>query len=389
MSNIRLKSIKYSERLGTQKEWTLDTLALSQVNLVVGKNATGKSRTLAVIIGIARILTAQPRFIVQNGSYDLIFDDNGTEIRYVLELSDSVVVNEQYFINNQQVLMRGPGGEGEIQLHIPNMEPQMVRFSPPANDPAVLVKRDSILHPFLEPLHQWVEATRYYTFGTSLGKDFIAVLVKDGPEADDRDFNQVVGIFRKAQKQFGAAFTDAVRLDMRKIGYQIDSIDVVVSESIKIQQTNMPIQATVIGVTEEGLDRIIEQTEMSQGMFRALSIIIQVNYSQMANRASCILIDDIGEGLDYERSTSLISILRQKAAESNFQLVMTTNDRFVMNNVPLSEWTVLQRVGGIVKVKNHDNSKDLFDNFKFTGLSNFSFFEMDFINQEDSSEGEK
>lgn len=389
MSNIRLKEVKYGERIGSKKEWTLDELTLNQVNLVVGKNATGKSRTLSAIFGLARILTAQPRFVVQHGSYDFLFDNDGTAIRYILEISDGAVTKEQYLIENKIVLSRGPGGDGEIQLHIPDIDPQMVRFSPPANDPAVLVKRDSILHPFLEPLHQWVEATRYYTFGTSLGKDYFAVLIKDGPEPDDRDFNQVIGIFRKAQKEFGDAFADAVRLDMDSMGYSIDSIEVVASESIKIQQANMSTQATVIGIREEGLDRVIEQLEMSQGMFRALSILIQVNYSQMASRASCILIDDIGEGLDFERSTRLISVLRQKAAESNFQLIMTTNDRFVMNNVPLSEWTVLQRVGGVVKVRNHENSKELFDQFKFTGLSNFSFFEMDFINQEDSSEEEK
>lgn len=389
MSSIRLKLLKYSERLGTPKEWVLDALALNQVNLVVGKNATGKSRALAVIFGLARLLTAQPRFVVQYGAYDLTFDNEGVEVRYVLEISEGLIISEQYFVNGRLVLNRGADGVGEIQLHLPGVGPQMVNFSPSANDPAVLVKRDSILHPFLEPLHQWVEATRYYTFGTNLGRDTIAVLITDGPEADDRDFNQVVGIFRRAEKQFGEPFAAAVRRDMGRMGYQIDRVEVVVPENIKIHQANVPAQAAVIGVREEGLDRVIEQTEMSQGMFRALSILIQVNYSQMANRASCILIDDIGEGLDFERSTSLISILREKAAESNFQLVMTTNDRFVMNNVPLSEWTVLQRSGGVVKARNYENSRELFDEFRFTGLSNFSFFEMDFIGKDGFSEEEE
>lgn len=383
MSCIRLKSIKYSERLNTPKSWELTELSLKQVNLIVGKNATGKTRTLNVINGLARILTSQPRFAVSNGSYDVLFDDNGATIRYVIDISEGAITNEEYFIDGTRVLDRGRGGEGEIQLHIPGQNTQMVRFKPPADAPAVLVKRDSILHPFLEPLHQWVEATRYYTFGSLLGRDFIGVIIKDGPEADDRDFNQVVGIFRKAQRQFGDAFPEAVKRDMTRMGYDINKIELTSSETIKIQHSNMPAETSVIGIREEGLDRIIEQTEISQGMFRALSILIQVNYSQMANRASCILIDDIGEGLDFERSTNLISILRQKAAESNFQLIMTTNDRFVMNNVPLPEWTVLQRKGGIVKSRNYENKKELFDKFRFTGLSNFSFFEMDFLNEED------
>ena len=119
---------------------------------------------------------------------------------------------------------------------------------------------------------------------------------------------------------------------------------------------------------------------MSQGMFRALSILVQINYFQMANKSTCILIDDIGEGLDFDRSCRLIDLLREKAERSSVQLILSTNDRFVMNRVPLEEWSFLQRQGGHVRVRNYENSRSLFEEFKFTGLSNFSFLEMDFVN---------
>lgn len=40
-------------------------------------------------------------------------------------------------------------------------------------------------------------------------------------------------------------------------------------------------------------------------MYRALAVIIHLNYLLLAKKTSCILIDDIGEGLDFERSTAL------------------------------------------------------------------------------------
>ena len=129
-----------------------------------------------------------------------------------------------------------------------------------------------------------------------------------------------------------------------------------------------------------GVHGVVDQGEMSQGMFRALSILIQINYSQLARRAHCILIDDIGEGLDFDRSALLIQLLRRKAKDAAFQLVMSTNDQFVMNHVPLEEWSILQREGSHIHVRNHDNSKEAFKHFRFVGLSNFSFFEMDFVN---------
>jgi hypothetical protein len=61
---------------------------------------------------------------------------------------------------------------------------------------------------------------------------------------------------------------------------------------------------------------------------------------------------------------------------------MATNDQFVMNRVPLDEWSVLQRKGSKVSVRNIHNSKKVFEDFKFVGLSNFAFFEMDFANAE-------
>lgn len=389
MSCIRLISIKYSERLGEPKEWVLDNLPLSQVNLLVGKNATGKTRALNIIASLAKLLTSTPRFMINFGSYDVLFDDDGTTLRYKLTVNGGNVTHEEYFIGDKRVLYRGPDGEGEIETHMAGAEPQMARFSPPQSELAVVIRRDSLQHPYLERLHLWSQATRHFTFGTPLGRDLLAMIIKGGPEADDRDTNQAVGIFRKAQREFGAAFVDAVKKDMAQIGYTIDGLEIVAPENIKLVLPANSLEnpeLSCIGIKEEGLDRVIDQTEISQGMFRALSMLIQVNYSQMANRANCILIDDIGEGLDFERSTQLINVLRQKASESSFQLIMTTNDRFVMNNVPLNEWLVLQRQGGRIRVRNYENSKTLFDDFKFTGLSNFSLLEMDFLNDHESTE---
>jgi energy-coupling factor transporter ATP-binding protein EcfA2 len=376
--------------MGQPKEWVLDSLPLSQINLLVGKNATGKTRTLSVIASLAKLLSSNPRYMITHGTFDVVFDDDGVRLRYKLSIEGNNVINEEYFIGDKRVLYRGPDGEGEIETHTAENGPQMVRFSPPKNELAAVIRRDSLQHPYFERLHMWSQATRHFTFGTPLGKDHLAMIIKGGPEADDRDTNQAVGIFRKAYRELGAPFIDAVKMDMARIGYEIDGIEVVAPENITLvpSSSNMPDipELSCIGIREEGLNRVIDQTEISQGMFRALSVLIQVNYSQMAQRANCILIDDIGEGLDFERSTKLINVLRQKASESSFQLIMTTNDRFVMNNVPLTEWLVLQRQGGKLKVRNYENSKVLFDDFRFTGLSNFSLLETDFLNDNGSAE---
>ena len=90
------------------------------------------------------------------------------------------------------------------------------------------------------------------------------------------------------------------------------------------------------------------------------------------------MIDDIGEGLDYERSKSLIDLIIEKVKNSSVQVIMTTNDRFIMNKIPLKYWSVIQRVPKKALFYNYRNSKATFDEFEYTGLSNFDFLATEF-----------
>ena len=96
-------------------------------------------------------------------------------------------------------------------------------------------------------------------------------------------------------------------------------------------------------VKEKGLKARTDQPVMSQGMFRVLSLLTLTNYLILTKKAGCIIVDDVGEGIDFDRSCLLIDLFRHKAEHSAIQFIAATNDRFVMNKVPLEEWSVLQR----------------------------------------------
>jgi phosphosulfolactate phosphohydrolase-like enzyme len=91
------------------------------------------------------------------------------------------------------------------------------------------------------------------------------------------------------------------------------------------------------------------------------------------------LIDDIGEGLDFERASNLIKLLIKKAEDSSIQLIMSTNDKFIMNNTDLKYLQIISRAGEKVRFHNQKNSPQIFEDFKFTGLNNFDFFTSDFF----------
>lgn len=380
---MRLHSLQYSEHEDSPQRWVLEGLSLGSRNLIVGKNSSGKSRTLNVISALARNLAGlQPPGISAN--YDCQFRHNNQSYRYLLCYSDQQVLSEQLSINGEILLDRGEGGIGQIFAEQLDGGKQL-QFQTPTSEFAAVVRRDAIQHSFLEPLYLWALSLRHYHFGTQLGKDSVAILNPNTPKVDDRDEGAVVGIFREAVKTFGDAFKKALIDDLALIDYHVTEVGV--SSPVSVRFVSSMIGEPVgLYVREKDLPGITDQFGMSQGMFRVVSLLIQVNYFQFAKSASCVLIDDIGEGLDFDRSCRLIDLLRSKSDSSGLQIIMSTNDRFVMNNVPLEEWSVLQRKGNQVTVKNYDNSREIFEEFKFTGLSNFSFLELDVINEPQGAE---
>jgi energy-coupling factor transporter ATP-binding protein EcfA2 len=377
---MRLKSVSYSESLGKPKEWSISNFTLEPINLVVGKNATGKTRTLNVLSGLGMLLSGRQKpSELTYGNFDVTFEHNDRTFNYILKISDHKVVFESFADGKNVLLERGEGGKGSIWHE---KEKRSLEFQTPETDAAVVARRDTIQHTFLIPLSDWGSGVRYYSFGDTMGRNTISFLVDGGPQPDPTNPNEVIGLFRKGTKEYPDIFKKSVIKAMNDIGYDIEDINATTPQNIQIESNSIiPVTPIALIIKERSLSGATEQMEMSQGMFRALSVIIHLQYAIHGDHPSFIIIDDIGEGLDFDRSCRLIHIIRQCALDSKIQMVMSTNDRFVMNNVPLEEWALLSREGGNIMVHNYTNSKATFDNFKFTGLNNFDFLAMDFINE--------
>jgi len=212
-----------------------------------------------------------------------------------------------------------------------------------------------------------------------MGRDLVAFFHDNGKDPDPTNASEVVGLFDRATKKYGKPFEDSVIEDMRFIGYDLESVAVKPLQNVVIHGSPVAMNPAGLQVKERDIPGEVQQLSMSQGMFRALSIVIHLRYAEAINRASCILIDDIGEGLDFDRSTKLIQLLMDRAEQHKVQLIMSTNDRFVMNAVPLEAWAVIHRTGGTCRILNFDNSRERFEDFKLTGLNNFDLLRTDFL----------
>jgi hypothetical protein len=310
-------------------------------------------------------------------SYDIDFLDGSENYQYVFNNDSKKVVSEILIKNNTTLLCRDNTGKGEIFTAQLNKN---IDFQSPEKKLAIS-RRDILQYPYLEKIHLWADNLNYYSFGTSMKQEH-------GKTIGDIDIvlhgnsENSVEVFVVGELEFDNEFKKRVLSSMNSIGYNLSVIDV---RPLRFSNNSVKFGDFVLYASEKDNDLIINQFAMSQGMYRALSIIIHLTYHAMMKIPTTILIDDIGEGLDFERSTKLIKLLIELAEKNdNIQLIMSTNDRFVMNSVPLEYWQVIQRKGGECRIYNYQNSKEIFDEFAYTGLNNFDFLATDFINSERS-----
>lgn len=370
---MRLTSFIYSEHEGAPEEWNLAPLELQEINLIVGVNSSGKSRALNVIAGLSNILSGKKATPYLSGTYQATFldgDVGSQKIVYSIKFTNRTIETESLKIGRTQKLARQKNGKGWL---FAEKFGQKIAFQAPPDQVIAASRRDSLQHPYLEKLHKWANSLKHIQFGTDLGKNTLAVIA-NGPESPKKSWTEIdnnAAIFRRAHEEFGAKFIRKVLADFAKVGYPCSEVGLMVLPGLEHIATPAPVG---FFVKEKSLLGVTTQITMSTGMYRTLAILVSLNAAVLSNQFQTILIDDIGEGLDYERSKKLISLLVERANQHSFQLLMTTNDRFVMNAVPLKYWTVLQRTGNSVASYNIQNSRKRFVEFEYLGLNNFDFF---------------
>ncbi|NDW19566.1 ATP-binding protein [Dysgonomonas sp. 216] len=366
-----LNALKYIRSKGEAKEWVIegrneDRVHFGNINLIVGKNAVGKSRTLAVIREIANLLSGSKTIQdmpYDNAGYELEFKDGGNLYEYIFAYTNDKVTDEKLFINGELRLDRSKG-----RLYSTAFD-DLVPFLFDENN-LTTKGYDAQMHPFIEKLVVWGRSLHNSAFTNQLEKNY---QVKDLSELNSDLYAQklepvaLLQTFWQGKLRFGKTYIDKIKKGMEVMGYPIETIDILEGKG-----------GYSLHVKEDELDDVTSQLEMSQGMFRALSFIVLLNFVMLSEISVCILVDDLGEGLDFERSKTLIDMIVEDLDNTSIQVFITTNDRYIMNKLPLQYWTVLRRYPNKTLFYNYFNSKEIFDDFKYTGLSNFDFLASDF-----------
>jgi len=355
-----LSKLNYYENEDKNNYWEIKDLSFNKINLIIGLNATGKTRLVRVISGFAKIISRKSKFL--NGNWNLEFFNNETKYQYILQIDKGLVKTEEIKVGKRIVLKRS-SENGEIYSETSG---KRQKINPPNNALVLHIRRDTKEYSFFEEFISWAENFIGYNF-TSVRPNNISIPI----DPDNTELFDDLGATPYILKKMLVNQQDikSIKRYLEDIDYPVDDINVK-----SLMQANLSREVLLTKIKERDLKCEIDQTQMSQGMFRAIALIIILQQLIRVNRSCTVVIDDIGEGLDYSRSTNLIKLMVSKLVKSNIQLILTSNHRFIINAIDLKYLNILDRKGQVVKSYNYQNDKSLFEDFKFTGLNNFDMF---------------
>lgn len=343
--------------------WELSNLWLSNLNLIVAKNATGKSRTLLTLDLLVKMITQKKNLnwgskwtvdFINHQSQKVTFD-------FATKYQDSgIVTAEKISIDGVQVLFRNYKQGNVVLKNFITQNNDTVY--PPKNKLTLHVNRDVRKYPYLEDINNWAEQCYGFKFGN----------ISPYSKLNEQEYDLLTAT-EDIPNLFKALKKDSIVkiiADFNSLGYDVSDIT-----------SQDKIEYTILHVKENQLNKPLPHYKLSQGMFRTLAILVYIEYLLSRKKPTMIIIDDFCEGLDYDRAKKLGSLIFEKCENTDIQLVVTSNDSFLMDTIDIKYWNLLQRNGKVITCLNQLNSPDLFRKFRLTGLSNFDLFSSDFLLQ--------
>ena len=361
---MKLEVFEYNEQ-----GWHLNFTRFAEQILLVGANASGKSKTIKALAKVVALVSQRTELATYDTLSSLLaFRVENGLLMYGFSVADGVVVHEK--------LSYLPiDADAKIIIERDKTQCKLLDevINPPLNKLVVNVRRDTQLYPQMEQLQVWAENIVGFSFNET---DMY------GDSRNESWFygykNKLNDIVVDMEKHEGAK--EEFYSKLREIDYNITEIKALDFGSEK-----------KVYVKENGLKSPLFDINMSKGMFRAIYVIAYLLYFKRnkLGQPAMLLVDDLCEGLDYNRSTKLGKLCYAMCKELGIQLMASSNDSFLMDVVDLKYWNILQRKGSKVDVINSSNNVELFNYFESTGLTNFDLFSSDFIIRYNQKHGKK
>ncbi len=346
-----LKQVSYTYDKDSELH-VFEDINLQESNLIVGPNATGKSRLLKVINSFPNMLLKNSN--IYWGDYELKFFDKELNQTIIYKLRKKKnYLSEQIVVNGDTILNR----ENQDAQLWDELNKEDVVLSPPMDELVPHIRRDVNAFPHLEKILKWARGVYYFNFGAVQSSNFFDI-----------------GLNEKSVKNSLSDWLDEIKEDeLNDLMDDLNAIDFPV-DSISYDKARK-----LLLITESGITTTYDHTRLSSGIFRIVALLLAIKFMSNQKDYACLLVDDFCEGLDYNRSSKLGKVIFDRMRNRNVQLIVTSNDAFLMNIVPIKYWNILRRDQNKTISFNIVNSGEKFERFQSLGLNNFDLFTSDFL----------
>jgi PHD/YefM family antitoxin component YafN of YafNO toxin-antitoxin module len=214
-----LTKLSYRENIGNDSFWEVNSLNFGMLNLIIGLNATGKTRLVNVISNLAKMLSKKIP-VSKMGNWNLEFQKNQKEkYKYKLEIIEGRVQFEEIKQGNR-VLLRRENEEGIIYSYL---REKKIKIHPPKAELTLHVRRDVKEFPFLEDLFEWSNNFVGYQFTGTISNE---VLIPSNETKKEllESLGATPYLLKSALND--DEIVNSIINDFSSIGYPINKIDI-------------------------------------------------------------------------------------------------------------------------------------------------------------------
>ena len=369
--------ISYEYKGPASDPWHFTQTNYGKINLLVGASGSGKTRFLNTLFNFATTVVNAKPFRTGNwiikvlaGDVEYSWEYEGlSEDSLKREISKELLKRKTSENVEETLVERTADYFNFCGTSLPKLQRDILSVT--------LLKEEAVIEPLFK-IFAHIQRREFHTAGL---QDAIAVQnvpshifehFKNNPNLEDL-WSQDHAVSAKMflfKNFFPNIYEQAIRL-FREVFPSVEDADVRFAQNMNIPlrpEGSLPI----FTVKEKGIKKWLPLSELSSGMQKVLLIISDV---LSLPRGSIYIIDEYENSLGVNAIDFLPQFLIDYGAENQF--FVTTHHPYLINSMPIKNWSVFNRKGSIVTVKRGSELEERFGKSKqkaFIQLMNDPFY---------------
>jgi predicted ATPase len=352
---MKIKSFTFANNT---QNWQINEIRFDDLNLLVGRSGVGKTTILKALILIFNVARGKV-LPLENLEWSIDFSHLGQDFRWEIRtnsIQDSFSSEQMRVEISEEKLIKFEDNEAIEILHRNKTQSKLNgedlrKFKKTESAISLLAEEESIA-PVTEAFKRFIVKVIPQDLIASIGFDLANKVVLAYSEIENSDDFILLKEFKEEtvdaptvvtayylEKIFPKAF-DEVKDVYTGIFPNVEDVRV----NAELNSDNR--YTLLIEILERGSANWISQVQISSGMYRVLTCLIDI---LAAPDGSVIVIDEFENSLGINCMPQLTDFILDKSP--NLQFILTSHHPYIINNIPWETWQLVSRTNGTIKSK--------------------------------------